>query len=419
MLNRTQPPAIHNISLPELPHTLDLTLGEDIPVTVLNQGEQPVLLMEIIFPAGRLNEPSPGITHYTAKMFAEGTKSRSAEAIASAFDFYGSHLEINATLDFTHFKLYALNRFFPELIQLLAEILSEASFPEKEFETLKKIRIQQIKQQHAKNNAYAGLKFRQNLFGPKHPYGMIIDESMAADITLDQVRSFKTSLLVKPCIFLSGKITDQEIHLLESIFINLPFSSRLPSASSEVSPGNGDEVIAREGSTQASIRIGHTTTNRQHPDIHKLKITNELFGGYFGSRLMKNIREDKGLTYSIHSSLSHLQEASYWTISTEILHDKVDLAVEEITLELEKLRAHTPTEEELHTVTNYMKGKYINSFDTPFHSLNMIKNLKLAGLSSAYLKSFVRTLDEITPTDIRETANAHLDMDQAISVTVS
>lgn len=417
MPDRTRPPKIHEISLPTIPHTEEVSLDNGVIATVLNQGAQPVLLLELIFPIGRFNEPVPGIAYYTAKMLAEGTTSRNSEQIASAFDFYGSHLEINATLDFIHIKLYALNQFFPELVRLLAEILMESTFPEKEFHTLQQIRIQQIRQQFAKNNAYASIKFRERLFGPTHPYGLIIDEKLAEAVTLDQVWAFKQHLLAKPFMFLSGMVTSREIGLLNTSFGKMTFSELLPDVEADSSPEES-ETVSREGSTQASIRIGHTTLTRSSPDIHLLRITNELFGGFFGSRLMKNIREEKGLTYGIHSSISHLQQASYWSVSTEVLHDKLDLAINEIAAELNRLQDTPPTPEEFGTVINYMKGKYLNSFDSPFHSLNMLKNLKLAGIPTSYLDEFIRTLNEAAPEDISRVARQHLTVEDALTITV-
>src|SRR5690606_37426635 len=133
-----------------------------------------------------------------AKMLTEGTKARSSEEIASVFDFYGSHLEVSPTLDSIHIKLYTLTKFFQELSGILLELLQESIFPEREFEVVKNIRIQQILQQHARNNAYAGLKFRESLFGVDHPYGEIISVEKARKISIDDLRQFSGALLARP-----------------------------------------------------------------------------------------------------------------------------------------------------------------------------------------------------------------------------
>lgn len=415
--DRTKAPEPQEIELPVIPETQNIKLPNGIDCTVLSQGTQPVVMLEIVFPVGRRNEPVPGLSYYVSKMLTEGTSSRNSEQIASAFDFYGSHLEISPTLDTINIKLYSLNRFFPELVKLLLELIQDSQFPEKEFEVVKRIRIQQILQQQAKNNLFAGLKFREAIFGTLHPYGEIITEEKAQKVTIEDVRSFAKALKVKPELFLAGGITDQEIKVVAEAFGETTFDHTLDT------PGygarkSGHQEIIREDSSQASIKYGDHTINRHHEDIHKLKITNSLFGGFFGSRLMKNIREEKGLTYGIHSSVIHLQEASYWQISTEVLRDKLDLAKEEIAKEIKNLQQVPPSESELATVVNYLKGKLLTTFDTPFNAINAIKNIKLDGLETDYFEKYQKALRTISPEEVSNLAIRYLNTDEAVFVIV-
>lgn len=418
ILDRTKAPEAHDIIFPIIPVTQEFRLSNGIDFTILNQGNQPVVLLEMVFPVGRGNEPVPGISYYVSKMLTEGTLRRTSEQIASVFDFYGSHLEISPTLDAVTIKLYTLNRFFPELAQVLLELIQDSIFPEKEFEVVKRIRVQQILQQHAKNNSFAGLKFREALFGDAHPYGEIITEEKAEQITIDDVRAFGKAFSVKPEIFLAGLVTDKEIQVVTDTFGQAVFDHKLESNPSQKPPKGLDVDIVREDSTQASIRYGIHTISRRHPEVHKLKITNNLFGGFFGSRLMKNIREEKGLTYGIHSSLIHLQEASYWQVGTEVLRDKVDLVKEEIAKEIKQLQETPPSPNELHTVISYMKGKLLTTFDTPFNAIHTIKDVKLNGLGMDYFEDYRETLATITPEDICEMATKYFDSGNATSVTV-
>lgn len=417
MLDRTQAPPVEEISVPKIPQASKEDF-DGLELYVVDQGTQPILLFEIEIPTGRWTEPTPGLTYYVAKILTEGTGKRSSEQIAETFDFYGSHLEITPTLDHVNIKLYTLKKFFLDLIRLLAELLFESSMPEKEFEVLKKIRIQQIRQQQAKNDAYAGLKFREILYGEIHPYGLIIDDAAAQTISLEDVKAFYPSFLVKPTFYLAGMIDNSTIEAVKQAFSQRNY--QMPGIQHKIPIESGSSTsVIREGSTQASLRQGHLIISRHHQDTHLLKITNTLFGGFFGSRLMKNIREEKGLTYGIHSSIIHLDHSSYWSVSTEVLKEKLEMASEEILKELEKLQNQLVSIEELKTVTSYLKGKYVTSFDTPFNTLNMIKNLQSGKLDDEYYETFLQTLDTITPEQVCEIAQKHLRVDKIINLSVT
>ncbi|RED99739.1 M16 family metallopeptidase [Marinoscillum furvescens] len=417
MPDRTKAPESSVIDLPNLPalQTVHLPCGLDLHL--LNQGQQPVVLFEMVVPLGRWEEPSAGLAYYLFKMLTEGTPTKSSEEIASFFDFYGSHLEITPTLDAVNIKLYALNKFFPELVKFLTDLLTESSFPKREFETLKQIRIEQIRQQYSRNNAFASLKFRELLFGAEHPYGLMISEEQARKTQRDDLLNHKNLLCTQPLLFITGMVGEDEIKAVESAFEGFP-QTPTPSKRTAFTNTGKSQTITREDSTQASLRIGKTTINRHHEDIHKLKVANELLGGFFGSRLMKNIREEKGLTYGIHSSFLHLHHASYWCIGSELLRDKVTLGQEEIQKEITKLQQSPPEQEEFSMVINYMKGKFLSSFDSPFSAHGLIKSLKLAQLPESYFMDFFDTLQNIKPEDISLMASRHFNQDDITTLVV-
>ena len=417
-MDRTIAPAAEAIARPNLPSTQKVSLTRDLDIHILNQGKQEVILFEMVIPVGRYQEPAPGLAYYLFKMLTEGTSKHSSEEIASTFDFYGSHLEVTPTLDHVSIKLYALSRFFPAVLDLLMEMLTDSVFPENEFDILQQIRVQQIHQQEARNNVYASLKFRELLFGEQHPYGRRVTPDVAQKTLLSEVIDFKSSLLAQPTLFITGRVTDKELNHLRTQFELIKFVQPTSSQSTTILPGNSLR-INKDGSTQASIRLGKLSINRQHPDIHKFKIANELLGGFFGSRLMKNIREEKGLTYGIHSSALHLQNASYWYIGSEVLQDKTDLALSEITKEVQRLSNEAPSDSEFNMVTSYMKGKFLGSFDSPFSSHNTIKSLALDGLDEGYLYRYYDTLQSMRAEEISEMIHKHLNPESFTSLVVS
>lgn len=406
MLNRSVAPPSNCINRPVLPNVDDVDV-RGIPVTILNQGEQPVTLFELVIPIGRWQEPKPGLVFLLFKMITEGTNAKSANQIASVFDFFGSHLEIVPMLDNVSVKLYALSKFLPEVLPLLISLLTDSIFPPEEFNTLKQIRSQQIKQRLARNNVFADMKFREMIFGKQHPYGLMASPEDIINLQVEEVKDFRRALLAKPKIFVSGQVDRQVLATIADVLGGVAFTNPVASAKAELFPVE-KKAVHRGESAQASIRVGKFVIDKRHPDIHRLKIANTLLGGFFGSRLMKNIREEKGLTYGIHSSLIHLEHYSYWSITSEVLKDKVALAKSEIVKEVDRLASEPPGTEEMISVKNYTRGKILSSFDSPFSSHEMIKDLKLSGLGMDYILGFLDTLDEITPEIVCKMTNKYL-----------
>ncbi len=416
MLNRSVAPAASTITRPNFPTVERINVG-DIEMNILNLGEQPVVLFEMVFPVGRWEEPVPGLAFMLFKMIQEGTEKHNSEEIAELLDHHGSYLEITPSLDNVSIKLYTLNRFFPKLISLLAEMIAIPIFPEKEINTLKTIRLEQIKQQHARNNAYANLIFRQMLFGKSHPYGQLIEAEMVNAITKESLLEARSLLTFKPTVFITGLITEVEIEEVNRAFKDIAFIDA-PIRRSVDFDQIDSKSLTREDTTQASIRIGCHSINRNHTDIHQFKVANELLGGFFGSRLMKNIREEKGLTYGIHSGMLHLSEGSYWSVSSEVLKDKMSLAQQEIKREIELLQSEPPSAGEFKMVINYLKGKFLSSFGSPFSSHDMIKGHIQAGLSEGYFDDFLNTLDTMHPAQVSEVLRKHINVESLTSLEV-
>ncbi|WP_258102564.1 pitrilysin family protein [Marinoscillum sp. MHG1-6] len=410
MLDRSVAPAAEKISKPNLPSPEIIPISEGMELVVLTQHDQPAIMLDLAFPVSRSTENNSTI-YLAAKMLMEGTREKSSAEIASFLDFHGSHLEIRPSLDHVHIRLYCLKKYFNSQLNLIVELLNESIYPERQFEKAKNIRTQQIKQQHAKTNAFASLKFREKVFGAQHPYGRISSVEEVVSTTHEEVLKFyQNGLLTQPSIFLAGDVSQNEIELLNGALKPLQFYNTANTSSNKTISSSGEHIIW-ENAVQCSLRMGGQIIDKNHPDIHLLHITNELLGGFFGSRLMKNIREEKGLTYGIHSSIVHLKDGSYWTIGTDVLKEKADLAVNEIKKEIQTLATTSPSEEELATLKSYLQGKWLMSFDNCFNSMQHIVQNNLAGLDQQYWIGFLNQLESCTAKDIRQTAAKYFNKD--------
>jgi predicted Zn-dependent peptidase len=408
MLDRTTAPVAEPLTNFKFPKTNKISLRNGIECLVIASDKNPVVFIDLVLESGRWYETFPGISYLSAKMLTEGTRDKNAEDIAFAFEQMGSFIDINAGLDHVSIKLYCLKRHISKTLRLFKEIILEATFPEHEFVILQNIRAQQIANQHSQNTHYATIAFNEKLFGKAHPYGRIITPDTVMERQLNEVTDyFKSGIFNSPKVILAGDIDADCISEVEQVIGGLSFTKTQAEANKIVAT-SGHERIERNGSMQASIRIGGHMISKTHPDIHMLTLANTLFGGFFGSRLMKKIREEKGLTYGIGSAMIHTLHTSYWIINGELQKEKVEEGITAIEAELKRLAENPPSEKELATMQNYLRGKLLSSMDTVFNIASVYQSLFVHELTTDFLDDYLDALNGITPLDISEMVHKHL-----------
>ena len=417
MLDRTIAPPFVVPAHAELKKVESHILGNGIPLHELILGDQEVCRLEMIVRSGKWHEPKAGVSYFTSKMLLEGTPRHSSKEISEKLDYYGAFYEVSPGLDFVAVSFYCLSKYVEEVIPYFIDVIADASFPEKELETQKKIKIQQIRVNNQKTSALAASGFRKLLFGERHPYGHDLSEAEVGDVNAEDLKSFHRQLLFnKPEFIVSGKISPGQVKSLAAIFENFPqVAVDTPVYRANETPFVR-EIIPLEDSMQSSLRIGTITANKYHPDHFKIMLLNELFGGYFGSRLMKNIREDKGYTYGIHSSISFMQQAAFWTIGTDVKREVAISAIEEIGKEMKALKQEPVPAGELETVKNYMTGTFLTSIASPFSLVDKFKSIHFSGLGYEYYDQFLAGIRDATAEDLMRVANDFLKEEEWIQV---
>ena len=170
----------------------------------------------------------------------------------------------------------------------------------------------------------------------------------------------------------------------------------------------GVDRVPLAGSLQASLRLGREWPTPQHPDTHRLQLLVKVLGGYFGSRLMKNIREDKGLTYGIYAQSLAREHGSTLVIGTDVNGESAEIAIQEIKLELRRLQEELISDEELTTVKNYTLGKFANELSTVFEQADKYRNTVLLNLPVDYYTNFVEQIQHTDAVTLRELAQKYL-----------
>lgn len=411
-IDRTIAPEFKVINSVYLPDPQTYTLDNGTALHVINIGIQPVIRLECIFEAGNWFEKELGASFFAIKMLSEGTRNKASAQISEAFDKIGAFTEMTHTADRIGIVVYALSRFLPEVLELVAELIHEASFPEKELQDLRNINIQNLRVNKEKNAYLATTAFRAKLFGSDHPYGQSQDEDNIASLPLNAIVEHYQAFIKngKFTIVLAGQVEEKDIQTVNAHLGKYQFAEQGSSLKSFSEPAYADVelLVERPESVQSSIRMGRRLFNRHHPDYFKMLVTNEILGGYFGSRLMKNIREEKGLTYGISSHLVTLRKEGYYMIGTDVKKEFTQQTIDEIKKEIHRLQTELVGEEELQTVKNFMAGEFAGSLNTAFEVADRQKILLLDGLPTDFFKHYIDQIHATTSQHVLEMAAKYL-----------
>ncbi|HLN19805.1 MAG TPA: pitrilysin family protein [Bacteroidales bacterium] len=413
-LKRVQPPVfpVERMTMPEVNST---KLSNGIEVYLIESGTEEITRIEFIFRAGQVMEHIPLLASSTNMMLKEGTRNYTAEEINNKLDYFGAFLNLAIDKDMGGMVVYSLNRHQDKVLELCKEILFMPEFPEKEMNALMKKRQQwyRINREKVQNLAYDQLF--ELMFGKEHPYGRQISEQDYTKLNPGLLKEFHSSFYVpeKMTIIVSGVIPSSTIGVLEELFGSLrghgnagiKLNTDLKSSTTK------KLIIEKSSAVQTAIRIGSPSINKRHADYHGLKVVDTLLGGYFGSRLMRNIREDKGYTYGIRSNLTSLELSGYKMISTEVGNEYAENTVNEIYKEIAILHEELIKSDELETVRNYMLGEMVRMFDGPFATAESFRSAWEFGFDNSYYTRFAGKIRTIEPEEIRSLAREYYNID--------
>ncbi len=377
--------------------------------------------IDLLFPGGSWTEEKPLTAEAVIHTLREGTASRDAATIAEIFEYYGGYVVPFSHRDHTGLSLYTLRRHAPPLLELLEEIVREPRFPEREIHTWLQQEQQAFLIEREKVSFLAHAAFLETLYGPDHPYGrQRKEEDYRAVTPADLAQWHRQNLSCDRChLIVAGSTDDELLSLLDRHFppaAPTTSPSTLSFPAPPPTPGEQEIHIPKENTLQAAIVLGKRTINRDHPDFPALAFTVTLLGGYFGSRLMKNIREEKGYTYGISASLRPLREDAYLAIQTEAGSAYCGATMEEIIKEIERLRKDLPPGEEMMLVRNYMMGQLLQSLDGVLSRAEVVKRYLSAKRPFSLLERFAKEVRAMTAEKVRETARRYLDPGTLIRV---
>jgi len=397
ILNRTIAPDSKSIEKINLIKAEEVAFKNNVQLYSINAGVQSVKKIDLIFNAGTWFEKQRLVALITNLMLNEGTKSKTANKIADLFEFYGATFNVSIS---------------PDTAYISVTFLRNSNFPQNELDNLIKNKKQQYLLDSSKVKVLARRKFNEVLFGKEHPYSMYSEISDFDAINTDNLKNFYSNFYSSSnCkIVLSGSVTDADIKLVEKYFGKESWGNNQKIQAINYKVKSSDlknYLIQKDDSVQSSVRIGTTMINRRSPDFYGLSILTTVLGGYFGSRLMANIREDKGYTYGIGSVAVSYKHEGYFVIVTEVGSDVCQKAIDEVYFELKRLQDERIPDNELSLVKNYMLGEMLRAFDGPFAIAESCKELIEYDLEMSYYQNFLDSIKKANSKQLQELANKY------------
>lgn len=422
MLNRTEAPIQHSINDVDFIQPESLTFENGLKVLVFRSDEQELIKAEFIF-QNMFSEPeNPLLNTCLSSMLKEGTSTRSSAQIADDIDFYGAFLVPEYSYDNTALTLYSLRKHFASVIPVVHDILQHSYFPEAELATYVRNNKQSLQVSMRKNDYIARKYFYNALFGDTR-YGVTPSEEAYTLLNREDLLAlYSKQIQPQHCtLVLSGGVTEDIIAIIRKYFVQeWESTDELSTVTAPVLPAFEAQTIVEEraDSLQSAIRLGMPCINRTHPDFPALQFVNTLFGGYFGSRLMRNIREEKGYTYSIGSAIASLEHGGFFTIASEVGVEVTTDTLKEIEHEFKVLSDELSAAEEVELVKNYMLGAMLGSLESIFSHADKYKSVYFYGMDLDYYKRYSEIIRSMNPTKVQEIAQKYLSYDKLTKIVV-
>jgi zinc protease len=413
MLNRTIAPPIKDaidFNLQLKPCT-KFTLDNGIDVYSIDAGAEEVLQIEWVFFAGNWHEEQNMIAATANYLLKNGTSKKTAFEINEHFEYHGAYLNRAAHNETASLSLHCLNKHTAQLLPVVAELITDSVFPEDELQLYKQNNKQRLEVNLKKSEFVAGRLIDEYVYGIDHPYGKYSSAAAYDALNRQELHAFYNQYYSQSryIIFIAGKLPKDIQAQLNKNFGQYAITKTAAEKTHLISSSTEKKyrVINDNEGVQGSVRMARTFPNRHHPDFTKSTVLNNIFGGFFGSRLMSNIREDKGYTYGIHSYLQNHHYESAWMVSTEAGRDVCEATITEVYKEMNILRNKLVKDDELLLVKNYMLGSVLGDLDGPFHIIAKWKNIILNSLPETYFYDSVAAIKSVSAKELRDLANKY------------
>lgn len=419
LLDRRQAPPAGRLVFPQWPSVERVQAAGGQPVFLLPYGLAEVAEVQLVFDLGAWNEGLPGLASFTGRLLTEGTSRYSGPQIAERLDELGAFFNVEASADFLTASVSVLSRNLRPALELIFHTLGDAQFPEDEYELQLRRNYDALTVDEQKTSWQARRACFHRLFGPTHPYGSSVDRDALDAASRQAVLDCHRNHFGPERLFALAAGRFNVADVLEPL--NAFATARTQPAvygqfDQAPQPQYGRQAVEMPRQMQASIRVGQLGFERSHPDLDAMRLVNMILGGYFGSRLMSNIREDKGYTYGIGSAWATHRQGGYLTIATDVGSDYVEDTFTQIRVEVDRMLQEPVPADELETARNYLLGRLISDLETPFQVADRLKYQWVYGLPDDEWSRMFAAIQALTSEDLLAAARKHLRPDEWVEV---
>ena len=400
MLNRLTPPPIQPTSL-DFRKPVQRVLRNGIPLHVIEAGQLDAVRIDFVFSAGQWHQEHKLQALFACRMLREGCRGYTSAEFAERLDYYGAWLDLSVAMNRTFVTLYTLKKHFATTLELVHRMLTEPSYSEEQFRIVCDNNKAQLMVNLQKGDVQAMRALRRSLYGEEHPCGKQVNPEDYDALQLAHVVDFyHRHYGSRTCrIYLSGDIDEPLLARVESLFGMAEWGSGEKIRNEELGIRNSQPStlnLQLSTAVQDSIRMGCLLIDVNHPDYLPLRVLTAVLGGYFGSRLMKNIREEKGYTYHIGSDLVTNTVQVMFLIHCEAQAGKAEEVIGEVHREMLRLQSELILDDELRMVRNYMIGEICRNYESAFSLTDAYIFMEHLGLPLTHLE---QTIDAIRTTD--------------------
>jgi len=401
------------------------TLANGMQVVLAESHAFPKISAQLYFRSGNavVAHRLPGLADMTATVVRTGTASRSSFQIEEELRRMGASLGTYAGADSSSIAIGGLAEFASLMLELVADLARNASFPESEFERERRQRVEELRVERTTPGFLANECLRRILFGG-HPYAIVAPtEEQVASYRRDQLEQFyrhhyvpADALLIAVGDFAASAMLDE----IERVFGDWKAPQPEPPKSPTPPRHSGRSVhlVHLPGTVQTQLLVGNLAITRRDPDWYRAVLANSIYGGAFHSRLVANIREQKGYTYSPRSSVSPMRQLGYFSVHAAVRNEVAAATLTEIFYEMDRMRSLAVTPEELESARNYLTGVFSLGVATQDGLLSQLSTVFLDQLPEDYLETYRDRIRQLTAGDVLAAARRHFDSGNAQIVLV-
>ncbi|MEO8210195.1 MAG: pitrilysin family protein [bacterium] len=419
VLDRSVPPKAGRPKDINFPKFFEAKTENGITVLVIEDKRLPLITTRFVFKSGSyldyfFGKNKAGLASMTSELLTKGTNRRTATQIAEEVDYIGGNLSSGCDYDATYVSSYSLKKYFDSIFDIVSDVILNPVFAEDEIKRLTEQRLNTLLSMIDDGDYLSDKIFKKIIYGDT-PYAFPIEgfDQSIKELTKEDIDNFYETVFVPENLIVAfvGDITPDEA--LTKMKENFSSWGKKINLKSEILTASIPEVskvylVEKNGAVQSSLKIGHLGIKRNHPDYFSIYVMNMILGGYFTSRINKNLREVNGYTYGARSSFSTNKYSGDFSITTEVKNEITSDTVKEILKEINDIRKDFVSSDELQNVKNYLSGNFPLQLETPNAIASKVINLKLNDLEDDHYNTYLRKINELTKKDLVNAAQKYL-----------